>query len=160
MQHSYSWHWYCHSKQNVTVSFSIAFCSIILHHTHQTHIFYKIKAQLSATSRGSVEQNSKKKKIGVIERIQEGYNDELKQTVTVWLLTMDCCSQLKSQLSKSAGNMATASNCWDVPVHLNWLTKLVPGAKYGIIFLTDLSTQWKYQNLQTEVAKKKSQSEV
>lgn len=49
-----------------------------------------------------MEQNNEKK--------EEEYNDGLEQTVTVWLLTMDCCSQLKSQLSKSAGNMATASN--------------------------------------------------
>lgn len=38
------------------------------------------------------------------------YNDGLEQTVTNWLLTMDCCSQLKSHFSKSAGNMATVSN--------------------------------------------------
>lgn len=45
-----------------------------------------------------------------IWRKEDKYNDGLEQTVAVWLLTMDCCSQLKSQLSKSAGNMATASN--------------------------------------------------
>lgn len=49
-----------------------------------------------------IEQNSKKK--------EEESNDGLEQTVTVWLLTVDCSTQLKSQLSKSAGNMATASN--------------------------------------------------
>jgi len=40
----------------------------------------------------------------------KAYNFELEQTVTNWLLTMGCCSQLKSHLSKSAGNMATVSN--------------------------------------------------